>query len=102
LAQSGGNIIPLGGFGGSGPLTNQQVAGWVNQGQLRYFLLEGGLERPSPLTSLTSDIKSVCQSVPTSAWDSSGQSEASGGLSDRLYDCAGQGSQLLAAAHAEG
>lgn len=95
IAQSGSNVVPLGGFGGRrGPITAHQLADWVNDEQLRYFLLIGGLE-----DALVSDVSRLCQAVPDSEWGGSAEPTPAG-HPDTLYDCGGKGSELLAAASA--
>jgi hypothetical protein len=56
----------------------------------------------SALTPLASDSPLLPQELVGTLWHTLLMSEVSGGLAYTLYDCGGQGGQLLAAAHAEG
>ena len=99
MAQSGRPIIPLSGFGvRGGPVSQQQLAAWVYGDQVRYFLLGGG---PGRMSALTADVRSICSPVPAGDWGGS-EEPVLGGPPSQLYDCAGKGGQLVAAANASG
>jgi 4-amino-4-deoxy-L-arabinose transferase-like glycosyltransferase len=104
VAQSGKRIVPLSrnvGFG-SGRLTERRVAGWVERGEIRYFLVQtNGVQEiagqaPTPLSAA---VARVCAPVPSREWGGSGRLGRIA-MGEELYDCAGRGDRLMAASHA--
>jgi 4-amino-4-deoxy-L-arabinose transferase-like glycosyltransferase len=99
ILSTGKAVMAMGGFSGSDPiLTQEKLAGLVQSGVVRYFLVQGtgGFGGPGGFggrNGLTSWITSNCQVVPASDWQSQTQSTSgTGGFrsSQQLYSCTAQ------------
>jgi hypothetical protein len=96
IIASGKNIVPLDGFGTA--LTAQELAGWVEKGEIRYLLLQPGNGALGGASGLTASVTRICTPVPAWAWGGGSGPVGPGGTNETLYDCAGKGSRLMAAA----
>ena len=85
-------VMALGGFSGSDPiLTTDQLAALVNDGTIRFFLLNGsgfgGGQGGGQQSSLTTWVTQNCTSVPASDWQSASSNTGNTGGSTQLYSC---------------
>jgi hypothetical protein len=110
ILDTGQPVMAMGGFIGVDPaLTPKSLAGLIDRGEVRYFLVGPSFGGRAPLSAA---VASACSRVDDQAWGGSApfpfpRAAATGPADDRqrerfalhLYDCQGAGSAVLAAAH---
>jgi len=111
VAADNVSVMALGGFSGSDPAaTVASVAKMVEQGEVRYFLPGGGFGRArsgrpggfagfgrgGTAGQIMQAVQAVCPPVSAAATD--GKAPFPSAYAGQLYDCAGQGAALAAAA----
>jgi 4-amino-4-deoxy-L-arabinose transferase-like glycosyltransferase len=84
-------VISLGGFGGRDPVFNsERIAGMVDEGAVRFFLMEKSWQQGSKhKRKVLGWIQDNCEQIPQELWQSSTseQTEGSREKAVLLYDC---------------